>query len=86
MKIELYKTDQKSLSYNKCSELLTEFKKEKEWLKEVDKFALQNSIKDLDTAYQNFFREKVILIKAFRNSKAKRIITNLTEPISQIII
>ena len=57
MKIELYKTDQKSLSYNKCSELLTELKKEKEWLKEVDKFALQNSIKDLDTAYQNFFRE-----------------------------
>ena len=57
MKIELYKTDQKSLSYNKCSELLTELKKEKEWLKEPDKFALQNSIKDLDTAYQNFFRE-----------------------------
>ena len=52
-----YKTDQKSLSYNKCSELLTELKKEKEWLKEPDKFALQNSIKDLDTAYQNFFRE-----------------------------
>ncbi len=57
MKVELYKTDQKSLSYNKCSNLLTELKKEKEWLKEVDKFALQNSIRDLDTAYQNFFRE-----------------------------
>ncbi|NLV76068.1 MAG: transposase, partial [Tissierellia bacterium] len=57
MKIELNKTEQKSLSYSKCSSLLTELKKEKEWLKEVDKFALQNSIKDLDTAYQNFFRE-----------------------------
>ena len=57
MKIELYKTEQKSLSYNQCSDLLTELKKEKEWLKEVDKFALQNSIIDLDTAYENFFRE-----------------------------
>lgn len=57
MKIELYKTEQKSLSYSKCSSLLTELKKEKEWLKEVDKFALQNSLKDLNTAYQNFFRE-----------------------------
>ena len=57
MKIGLYKTEQKSLSYSKCSSLLTELKKEREWLKEVDKFALQNSLKDLDTAYQNFFRE-----------------------------
>ena len=57
MKIRLYKTEQKSLSYNKCSSLLTELKKEREWLKEVDKFALQNSLKDLNTAYQNFFRE-----------------------------
>ena len=57
MKIELYKIDQKSISYSRCSELLTELKKEKQWLKEVDKFALQNSIRDLDTAYQNFFRE-----------------------------
>ena len=57
MKIGLYKTEQKSLSYNKCSSLLTELKKEREWLKEVDKFALQNSLKDLNTAYQNFFRE-----------------------------
>ena len=57
MKIELYEKEQKTLSYTKCSNLLTELKKEKEWLKEVDKFALQNSLKNLDTAYQNFFRE-----------------------------
>ena len=58
MKIELYKTEQKPLSYNQCSDLLTELKKEKEWLKEPDKFALQNSLRDLNTAYQNFFREQ----------------------------
>ncbi|NMA85309.1 MAG: IS200/IS605 family element transposase accessory protein TnpB [Epulopiscium sp.] len=57
MRIELYKAEQKSLSYSKCSSLLTQLKKEKEWLKEPDKCSLQNSLKDLDTAYQNFFRE-----------------------------
>ena len=57
MRIELYKIEQKSLSYSKCSSLLTQLKKDKEWLKEPDKFSLQNSLKDLDSAYQNFFRE-----------------------------
>ncbi|WP_336156540.1 IS200/IS605 family element RNA-guided endonuclease TnpB, partial [Fusobacterium polymorphum] len=33
-------------------------KKEKEWLKDVDKFSLQNSLKDLDKAYKNFFSGK----------------------------
>jgi putative transposase len=39
IRIELYKTEQKSLFYNKCSDILTQLKKEKEWLKESDKFA-----------------------------------------------
>lgn len=56
-RIELYKLEQKSMNYNACSADLTHLKKEKEWLKEIDKFALQNSLKDLDKAYQNFFRE-----------------------------
>lgn len=56
-RIELYKLEQKSMNYNACSADLTNLKKEKEWLKEIDKFALQNSLKDLDKAYQNFFRE-----------------------------
>ena len=33
-------------------------KQEKEWLKDVDKFSLQNSLKDLDKAYKNFFSGK----------------------------
>jgi putative transposase len=57
MKIELYNKEQKSLPYTNCSKILTQLKKEKEWLKEPDKFALQNSLKDLDSAYKNFFRE-----------------------------
>jgi putative transposase len=35
---------------------LTEWKRETEWLREPDKFALQNAVKDLDAAYKNFFR------------------------------
>lgn len=34
-----------------------ELKKEYEWLKEVDKFALTNAIYNMDSAYQKFFRE-----------------------------
>ena len=55
-RIGLYKTEAKTLGYNACSADLTELKKQITWLKEVDATALQSSIKDLDFAYQNFFR------------------------------
>lgn len=55
-KIELYKAEQKSMTYNACANDLKLLKKEKEWLKEVDSISLQQSLKDLDVAYQNFFR------------------------------
>ena len=56
-KIELYKTTGEGLNNTQCSKLLTELKSELIWLKEVDKFALQNSLKDLDNAYRKFFKE-----------------------------
>jgi putative transposase len=52
---ELYETEKKTLTYNGCSQQLTQLKKELSWLTEVDKFALQNSLKNLETAYKNFF-------------------------------
>lgn len=55
-RIEAYQTDKQTINYNACSADLTQLKKELEWLKEVDAVALQSSLKDLDTAYQNFFR------------------------------
>ena len=55
LKQELYNKEKKSMSYNQCSKALTVLKQEKEWLKDVDKFSLQNSLKDLDKAYKNFF-------------------------------
>ncbi|MBW4427890.1 MAG: IS200/IS605 family element transposase accessory protein TnpB [Nostoc desertorum CM1-VF14] len=57
MKKELYASEGKTLNYNACSQQLTILKKEIEWLKEVDKFALQNSLKNLETAYKNFFTD-----------------------------
>lgn len=44
------------MNYNACSEDMTQLKKALPWLREVDSTALQSSIKDLDIAYQNFFR------------------------------
>ena len=56
-RIDLYKTSNTTLTYNQCCSDLTQLKKELIWLKEVDKFPLQNSLKDLDNAYQKFFKE-----------------------------
>ena len=56
-KTDLYKNEQKSMSKTDCNNYCNRIlKKEYKWLKEVDKFALTNSIYDLDTAYKNFFR------------------------------
>lgn len=56
-KIALYQTSNTTLTYNQCCGDLTQLKKELVWLKEVDKFSLQNSLKDLNNAYQKFFKE-----------------------------
>ena len=55
-RIELYKTDKSTLNYNACSNDLKRLKQENEWLKEVDSVSIQSALKDLDVAYQNFFR------------------------------
>src|SRR5699024_6087132 len=54
--ITLYKEQGESLSFAGCSRELTKLKKEKEWLKEPDKYSLQNALKDLDMAYKKFFK------------------------------
>jgi len=55
-RIEAYQSEKQTINYNACSADLTLLKKDLVWLKEVDATALQSSIKDLDSAYQNFFR------------------------------
>lgn len=57
-KIDLYKTEKKSISKYDCNSYCNnELKKQYIWLKEVDKFALTNSIYNLDNAYKKFFKE-----------------------------
>lgn len=55
-RIAEYKTTGKSLTRFQQDKALTILKQEINWLREPDKCALQNSLKDLDTAYKNFFR------------------------------
>ena len=54
---EMYENDKTTFTYNMCSKDLTSLKKDLEWLKEVDSVGLQSSLKDLDYAYQKFFKE-----------------------------
>ena len=56
-KIDLYKSETKTINYNACANDLKLLKQQYTWLSEVDSIALQQSLKDLDIAYQNFFRE-----------------------------
>lgn len=56
LRINEYKNNGKSLNYYDTSKLLTQLKKEKEWLKEPDKDSLQKPLKHLDNAFKNFFK------------------------------
>lgn len=55
-RIDSYKNTGKGLSYVDCSKDMTMLKKSLPWISEVDATALQSSLKNLDAAYQNFFR------------------------------
>ena len=57
MCIEKYELDKITLNYYDCANDLKNLKKEYDWLKEVDSTALQSSLRDLDVAYQKFFKE-----------------------------
>lgn len=55
---ELYKNKKESMNKIACNNYVNQvLKKEYKWLKEVDKFALTNSVYNMDSAYQKFFKE-----------------------------
>ena len=68
-KINSWKNEQKSLSYNELAKQLTSLKKEDGyiWLNECIVESLQQSLRNLDSAYQNFFKSK----KGFPKFKSK---------------
>ena len=55
-----WKANRNSLTYVKTSKLLTDLKKREEtaWLSKVDSMALQESLRNLDRAYENFFAKR----------------------------
>lgn len=53
-----YEQEKQSINKTSCNNYCNQvLKKNYEWLKEVDKFALTNSIYNMDSAYQKFFKE-----------------------------
>lgn len=68
----LYEKEKKSMSKFDCNNYKNQvLKKEYEWLKEVDKFALENVVFDMDNAYQKFFKEHAGYPK-FKSKKDNR--------------
>lgn len=70
-RIEIYKQNKETFSYVQCANDVKNLKSELEWLKEVDSTALQSSLKDLDSAYQKFFKEHSGFPK-FKSKKTHR--------------
>ena len=60
LEIERHASGEKRLGYADATALLPLWKKEQEtsWLSEINAQILQQSLKDLDQAYQNFFKKK----------------------------
>lgn len=56
MRRDAWNERQEALNYYSCAKDLTHLKKELIWLKDADATALQSSVRDLDFAFQNFFR------------------------------
>ena len=71
IRIEMYKEDKKTFSYGQCSKDLKNLKSDLDWLREVDSTALQSSLKDLDNAYQKFFKKHSRFPK-FKSKKSHR--------------
>ena len=55
-----WNANRKSIGYTESSRLLTDLKKREEtaWLSEVDSMALQEALRNLDRAFQNFFDKR----------------------------
>ncbi len=73
-KIKLYQADKSRISYAQCNKELTTLKKTDEFsfLSEVDSMSLQNSLRHLDTAFQNFFRRPEVGFPKFKSKQRNR--------------
>ena len=62
LRTDAYYEKQEKINYHKTSELLTALKKEEafSWLKDVSSVTLQQTLRDLDKAFTNFFVKRAI--------------------------
>ena len=75
-----YDKEKESMNKTSCNNYVNQvLKKQYEWLKDVDKFALTNSVYNMDSAYQKFFKEHTGYpkFKSKKNDK-KSYTTNFT--------
>ena len=73
-KIKRYKEDKTAVTYTVCAKEMAELKKTEEYsfLQEVDSVSLQQSLRHLDTAFQNFFRQPKTGYPRFKSKKRNK--------------
>lgn len=74
LRIETYKSDKRAVSYKEIQDcMVNELKAEHDWLKEVNSQSLLYSLRNLDTAYTNFFRNtRAIGFPKFKSRKDRQ--------------
>lgn len=70
-KIRQYEEDKTTVTYTACAREMAEMKKTEEYLflQEVDSVSLQQSLRHLDTAFQNFFKQPGTGFPKFKSKK-----------------
>ena len=78
-KIKLYQKDKSRFSYTQCAGDMAKLKKENDYLflSEVDSIALQQSLRHLDTAFQNFFTRPKTGFPKFKSRRNKKSYTTI---------
>lgn len=73
-RIEAYQSEGKRINAVDLCKMLTDLKKEEgmEWLKEVNNQSLQQSIRDLDSAFTRFFVKRKGFLNSNPNTKAEQ--------------
>ena len=74
LRIEAYKSDKRTVPYKEIQDcMVNELKAEHDWLKEVNSQSLLYSLRNLDTAYTNFFRNtKAVGFPRFKSRKSRQ--------------
>ncbi len=70
-KQRVFKEEKRSLSYNECSEKLTQLKKQFSWLQEVPSVALQQTLRHLENGFKRFYKKQAKFPKPKKKREAQ---------------